>query len=98
MTVPALPPGTYQVLTYDYVADVLERRDPFRPAHLEHARDARRRGELVNVGALGSPPVGALLVFVDVPPEQVEAYARADPYVQAGLVTGYRVTPWAVVV
>lgn len=98
MTVPALPTGTYQVLTYDYVADVLERRDPYRPAHLEHARQAQRRGELVNVGAVGSPPVGALFVFADVDPSVVQEYARADPYVQAGLVTGHRVQPWTVVV
>jgi uncharacterized protein YciI len=98
MTVPALPTGTYQVLSYDYVADILDRRDPYRPAHLEHALAARRRGELVNIGAVGTPPVGALLVFVDLPAAEVEAYAQADPYLLAGLVTGYRVQPWTVVV
>lgn len=92
-----LPLGTYQVLTYDYVPDVLERRDPYRPAHLAHAAQARERGDLVGAGALGSPPSGALFVFGDVDPATVEAFVHADPYHHAGLVTGHRVRPWTVV-
>ncbi len=52
MTVPSLPPGSYLLLVYDYVPDVLERRGPHRDAHLGHARAAKERGELVNVGAV----------------------------------------------
>jgi uncharacterized protein YciI len=92
-----LSPGTYQLLTYDYVPDILERRDPHRAAHLDHAAQARSRGDLLAVGAVGSPPTGALLVFADVDPALVEAYAQADPYRMAGLVTGHRVAPWTVV-
>jgi hypothetical protein len=92
-----LPSGSYLVLTYDYVPDIAERRGPHRPGHLEHARQARERGELVAIGALGTPPTGALLVFTDVPPDTVKRYAELDPYQQAGLVTGYRVSPWTVV-
>jgi uncharacterized protein len=98
MTVPSLNPGAYLVLTYDYVPDILDRRDPVRPAHLEHAQAAKDRGDLLNVGAVGSPPTGALFVFADVAPEAVEAFADADPYVAAGLVTARRVAPWTVVV
>ncbi|MGB9373379.1 MAG: YciI family protein [Jiangellales bacterium] len=98
MTLPSLDPGTYLVLTYDYVPDILDRRDPVRPAHLEHAQAAKERGDLLNVGAVGSPPTGALFVFADVGPEAVETYAGADPYVTAGLVTARRVDPWTVVV
>jgi uncharacterized protein YciI len=92
-----LPPGTYQLLTYEYVPDILERRDPHRAGHLAHAAQARQRGELVAVGAVGSPPTGALLVFADVDPAVLEHYAHADPYQQAGLVTGHHVAPWTVV-
>ena len=98
MTVPSLPPGSYLLLVYDYVPDVLERRGPHRDAHLGHARAAKESGELVNVGAVGQPPTGAVLVFADVPAEVVEAYAEADPYTAAGLVTAWRVEPWTVVV
>lgn len=98
MTVPSLTPGSYLLLFYDYVADVLERRGPYRDAHLDHARAAKERGLLVNVGAVGQPPTGAVFVFTDVAFDLVEAYADADPYTAAGLVTARRVEPWTVVV
>lgn len=98
MTVPSLQPGSYLLLLYDYVPDILERRDEFRSAHLEHARAAKERGELLNVGAVGSPPSGAVFVFADIGQQAVSAYADADAYVSAGLVTSRRVQPWTVVV
>jgi uncharacterized protein YciI len=98
MTVPTLEPGSYLLLFYDYVPDILERRDPYRDAHLDAARAAKQRGDLVNVGAVGSPPSGAVLVFADVGTDAVEAYAAADAYVRAGLVTDRRVESWTVVV
>jgi uncharacterized protein YciI len=98
MTVPHLQPGTYLLLTYDYVPDILDRRGPHRAAHIEHARAAQQRGHLVNVGAVGDPPTGAVFVFADVGVETVSAYADDDAYVRAGLVTGRRVEPWTVVV
>lgn len=98
MTVPSLEPGSYLLLFYDYVPDILARRDPYREAHLDAARAAKERGELLNVGAVGSPPSGAVFVFTGVSTDAVEAYAAADPYVEAHLVTGHRVQPWTVVV
>lgn len=98
MSPPTLAPGSYLLLFYDYVPDILERREAFRSAHLEHARAAKERGDLVNVGAVGSPPVGAAFVFADVDPALVDRFAEQDPYVRAGLVTARRVQPWTVVV
>jgi uncharacterized protein YciI len=98
MTVPSLKPGSYLLLFYDYVSDVLERRGPYRDAHLDHARAAKDRGGLINVGAVGSPPSGAVFVFADVGAAAVHDFADDDPYVAAGLVTGRRVEPWTVVV
>ncbi len=40
---------------------------------------------------------GAVIVFGDVEPETIEAFARLDPYVEAGLVAAWRVEPWNVV-
>ena len=48
-------------------------------------------------GALGDPPVGGALVFKGVDPEHVETFVRDDPYVKAGLVTGWRAEPWKLV-
>ncbi len=98
MPVPTLEPGTYLLLFYDYVPDVLERREPYRAAHLDHARTAKESGALVNVGAVGSPPTGAVFVFTDIGSAAVGEFAEADPYVSAGLVTSRRVEPWTVVV
>lgn len=98
MTVPSLDTGSYLLLFYDYVEDILARRDPHREAHLEHAREAKRRGDLLNVGAVGSPVSGAVFVFAVDDPALVQAYADADAYVEAGLVTARRVEPWTVVV
>lgn len=89
--------GPHVVLTYDYVPDILERRAPHREDHLAHIAGAIRAGGLLSAGAVGDPPTGALFVFGDVPADDVEAFAQADPYRAAGLVTGHRVAPWTVV-
>jgi uncharacterized protein YciI len=86
----------HQLLLYDYVADMLERRVPYREAHLERIRVEREAGRIVMSGPLGDPPQGAAIVFRGVEPDQVEAFATADPYVQAGLVTAWRVERWTV--
>lgn len=87
----------HHILFYDYVEDVLERRGPYREAHLERIRAARESGRVVMAGALGDPPHGAAIVFGDVPVEEVEAFAREDPYMQGGLVAEMRIEPWKVV-
>lgn len=88
----------YFALTYDVVPNFIERRAPFRDAHLRLVRDARDRGLLMLAGALGDPPDGALLVFRSDSASPIEDFARADPYVTEGLVVRWRVRPWNVVV
>ncbi len=90
--------GVHYALFYEYVADVLERRAPHREAHLELARRWKEDGKLVAGGALGDRPHGGLLVFSVDDPQEVERFAREDPYVANGIVTGWRVEPWNVVV
>ena len=88
----------YFALSYEVVPNFVERRTPFREAHLQRVRDAHDRGLLVLAGALGDPPDGALLVFRSDSAAAVEDFARADPYVREALVTSWRVRPWMVVV
>jgi uncharacterized protein YciI len=90
--------GAHHVLFYDYVPDILERRGPHREAHLERLRQWAADGRMLAAGALGDPPTGAAIVFRVDDPEQIEEYVEGDPYVVAGLVTGYRVVPWALAV
>jgi uncharacterized protein YciI len=87
----------YYILFYEYVKDVVERREPHRDVHLARIRQEREAGRVVMAGALGDPPHGAAIVFTGVSAPDVEAFARDDPYVAAGLVTSWRVEPWRLV-
>ena len=40
---------------------------------------------------------GAAIVFKDASPEAIEAFVNADPYTEAGLITGWRMEPYKVV-
>lgn len=86
------------LLFYDYVPDVLERRGPLRAAHLELAKAAQQRGELILGGALADPVDSAVLLFDCESASVVEEFVRNDPYVQGGLVTRWRIRPWTTVV
>jgi uncharacterized protein YciI len=89
--------GVHQILFYDYVEDILDRRPPYREAHLAHVRAGKEAGQVAIAGPLGDPPHGAAIVFKGEDPGPVEAFAEADPYVQAGLVTSWRIDLWNVV-
>jgi uncharacterized protein YciI len=81
----------HHILFYDYVENVLERRGPYREAHLAGVRAQREAGRVVMAGALGDRPHGAAIVFRGVDPSEIEAFVVSDPYVEAGLVTQWRV-------
>ena len=88
----------HYVLTYEFVDRFVERRAPLREAHLRLLHDAHAKGLLVSSGPLGDPPDGALLICSAESAAAVEDLARADPYVTGGLVTGWHVRPWKVLV
>jgi uncharacterized protein len=86
------------LLFYTTTPDYLERRGEYRTEHLRLAWEAHERGELVLAGALAEPADGALFLFRGESPEAAEAFARADPYVEQGLITEWRVREWSTVV
>lgn len=88
----------HHLLFYDYVEDIAERRAPFREAHLALARQAHEAGTLLLAGALAEPLDGAVFVFKTGDPAVVEEFVENDPYVAEGLVTGWRIRPWTVVI
>ena len=88
----------HYLLMYELSADYLERRGDYRTEHLQLAWDAQQRGEIVVAGALAEPADMAVLMFQAESPEVVERFAKADPYVIHGLVTGYRIRQWNTVV
>lgn len=88
--------SAHWLLVYDYVEDILEKRTPHREGHLAHARASKDDGRIVMAGAVGDPPHGAVFVWTE--RDGIEAWVEQDPYVRAGLVTGWRVEPWNVVI
>lgn len=91
-------PTPYTALVYEYVPDVLERRGPYRDAHLALLSDLHAQGVVVMAGATGDPVSGGLIVFRGESPAAARAFVDADPYVANGIVTSHRITPWTVVV
>ncbi|MEH3106671.1 MAG: YciI-like protein [Sphingomonas fennica] len=86
------------LLRYTLAPDYLDRRGTYRAEHLALAWAAADRGALLLGGAAGDPPGEALLLFAGDDAGEAEAFARADPYVANGLVTGWTILPWAAVV
>lgn len=88
----------YYVLFYTTVDNYIEKRTPFRGAHLKLAQKANADGELIMAGALADPADGALLVFKGENASVAEKFAKNDPYVINGLISEWKVRPWTVVI
>jgi uncharacterized protein YciI len=86
------------LVLYDYVPDILARREPYRAEHLRLALDAHARGEMVLGGALAEPVDGCVLLFQGDTDEAARRFVAADPYVRHGLVTRWQVRAWTTVV
>ena len=83
------------VLFYDYVDDVLERRDEFRKGHLRLVKAFKKRGDLEMGGAFADPVDGAACVFSS--KDAAEEFVSQDPYVQNGIVTRSWIRQWSTV-
>jgi uncharacterized protein len=88
----------HYLLFYEFVPDYVERRAEFRARHLKLAGEAQARGELILAGAYADPVDGATLLFQCDSREVPERFVASDPYVQAGLVTKWRIREWSTVV
>lgn len=93
----SLQPKLY-VLQYDYVADALEKRKPYRENHLALINSQAEKGNVVLAGAVGNPPTGGLLIFRNLTPNDIEQVAQKDPYVVNGVVEKYSIKPYIAVV
>ena len=88
----------YFLLFYDYVENVVERRAPYREAHLDLVRQYVARGELVLAGGFTDPVDGAAFAFKVDGRAKVEEFVDRDLYVVNGLVPQWRIREWTVVV
>ena len=88
----------YYVLVYHLTEDYLERRGTYRAEHLQLAKDAEARGELVLGGAYSDPADTALLVWRGEDASSAENFVANDPYVKNGLIAHWEIRPWTVVI
>lgn len=76
-----------------YCADVLEKRAPYREAHLAGLQAQKEQGILVTIG-----PTKDLTLFVAIYEAEsaadVEALITSDPYWQGGVWTDYDIKEW----
>lgn len=91
----ASPPETQFILRYDYVADVLEKRGPYREEHLELARKMSLSGG-PTTPLDATVPTGAFFTFATA--EDAQEFAALDPYVTAGIVTHQEISQWTIAV
>ncbi|MFO0011362.1 MAG: YciI-like protein [Planctomycetota bacterium] len=88
----------FYLLIYDVAENYIERRAPFREAHLLLAREYAEQGLLVLGGALADPVDAAVLVFETDTIDPIEAFVARDPYVQQGLIRSHRIRLWNVAI
>lgn len=84
------------LLQYLLSPDYFAARGAHAEAHIALITDAAAKGDLVISGVAGDPVDVAMLVFAD--EAAAHAFAAADPYVSAGLVSEWSVRPWFSVV
>lgn len=87
----------FAVLT-TYVPDAVERRKPFRDAHLAFNKDLKAAGRLALAGAFADPVDQALIVHKAESKEEVWARLAQDPYLKAGIWNTVTVREWSVVI
>jgi uncharacterized protein len=81
------------VLLYESAENVADRAPAHAPAHREHWKPFRERGELLLIGPFGDPQTqGAMAVFTS--REAAEEFARHDPFVVSGVVRSWEVREW----
>ena len=74
------------LLTYTYVPNIVELRQPHRQAHLGNLTSAHQRGLVILAGATVDPVDGAVVLFEAEDAGQVLSWAANDPYNKAGLI------------
>lgn len=86
------------VLEYHFVENMLEKRVPFRGAHLAYANKFVEEKTLIAGGALVPEVAKGVLLLRANNIDTVKAFANGDPYVTNGLVSKFNVSEWAVAV
>ena len=85
------------ILRYGYIADILEKRTPYRGGHIKLLESLQQNGIVIAAGPT-SPPKNAFFIFKQTTRDVVEKFIADDPYIKHSLVTDYEINEWNVVV
>lgn len=97
-TVPPTITNKY-LLTYKYVDNIVELREPFREEHFRNGLHEVKAGRLQEAGAFADPVDGAMFVFTNCDSEgPVKKFVEKDPYYVEGLVLDYKIRKWTVAI
>jgi uncharacterized protein YciI len=83
---------------YTYVADMEQRRVPYRQDHLAWLRDLADRGTLLLAGATRDPVDTGVLILRATDVHEVRRLLLDDPYAAANLISGVVVRPFGLAV
>ena len=92
-TIPPAPPSAW-ILTYNYVEGILEKRAPYREAHLKLANDLVKEGKMLCAGPYADSS-GAMFIFTKSQSDAIE-FIEKDSYVLNNLVPSYEIKQWTV--
>ena len=81
---------------FTFVPGIMERRVPYREAHVQYVMDRRNEGRVMMAGPWADPIDGALILFRATSREAVEAIIQDDPYYRAGLWPEIQIREWAI--
>jgi len=90
--------ASHWLLRYQYVPDIDARRGPYRAEHLARFWEQVDSGKVILGGGAGDPVSEGIILWSVDDPAQIHEFVKGDPYVTAGLVTGYDVVPWRTVI
>ena len=88
--------NTYAVV-FTFVPNALERRKPYREAHLKHFCNLRDTGKIIMSGPWADAYDGGLILFRAESQLEVEKIIQEDPYYQANLWSEIHIREWNVV-
>ena len=92
-TSPPAPPSAW-ILTYQYVEGILEKRAPYREAHLKLSNDLVKEGKMLCAGPYADAS-GAMFIFTKSQTDAIE-FVEKDDYVKNDLVPSYEIKQWTV--
>jgi hypothetical protein len=80
------------------VENVVERRAPYREAHLAYLRGLKAEGRVVLGGAFADPVDTALIIYRGASKADVEKMIENDPYMKNGIWPKVSIREWSVAV